>query len=67
MTQGGEKEAQFDRIAETETRLKPTAERLREAVAMKIAEGTGMSARSRLSIAEVLKQTVPDPVEIGLA
>jgi type IV secretion system protein VirD4 len=58
---------QFDRIAETETRLKSTAERLCEAVAIRIAEGPGMSARSRLSIAEVLKQTVPDPVEIGFA
>jgi type IV secretion system protein VirD4 len=54
------------RIVEIEARLKPTAERLREMVEAKIAQEPSISARGRLSIAEVLKQTVPDAVEIGL-
>jgi type IV secretion system protein VirD4 len=53
-------------IAAMEAKLKPTAERLRDAISTKLDRETEMSAGSRLSIAEVLKQTVPDPVEIGL-
>ncbi|CAN7608325.1 type IV secretory system conjugative DNA transfer family protein [Pararhizobium sp. LjRoot235] len=63
-TTGGRTEAA--RIVEIEARLKPTAERLREMVEAKIAQEPSISARGRLSIAEVLKQTVPDAVEIGL-
>lgn len=66
-TQSDEKESQFDRIVATETRLKSTAERVHEAVETSTAEATDMSTSSRLSIAEVLTQTIPDSVEIGLA
>jgi len=52
-------------IAAVEAKLKPTAERLRDAISTKLDHHTEMSAGSRLSIAEVLKQTVPDPVEFG--
>jgi type IV secretion system protein VirD4 len=65
-TQPGNKEEELDRIAATETRIKSTAKRLRRAAATRLAEDPGMPAPTRLSIAEVLKQTVPDPVEIGL-
>jgi type IV secretion system protein VirD4 len=36
------------------------------AVAAKIA-GTGGSVRSRASIDEILRQTVPDPADLGIA
>jgi type IV secretion system protein VirD4 len=65
-TEGG-KEAADGRIVGIEARLKPTAEHLRETVEAKIAQEPSISARGRIGIAEVLKQTVPDPVEIGLA
>jgi type IV secretion system protein VirD4 len=65
-TDGG-KELASDHIPGVEGRLKPTAERLRKAIETKMAQDPGISARDRLSIAEILKQTVPDPVEIGLA
>lgn len=66
VTTGGGTEATDHRIVGIEARLKPTAERLRGVVEAKVAHDPSISARSRLSIAEVLKQTVPDPVEIGL-
>jgi type IV secretion system protein VirD4 len=66
VTTGGGTEAADHRIVGIEARLKPTAERLRGVVEAKVAHDPSISARSRLSIAEVLKQTVPDPVEIGL-
>lgn len=66
VTTGGDTEAADHRIFGIEARLKPTAERLRGVVEARIAQKPSISARSRLSIAEVLKQTVPDPVEIGL-
>jgi type IV secretion system protein VirD4 len=49
-----------------EARLKPTAERLRATIDAKLTQAEGVSSRSRLSITEILKQTVPDPAEIGL-
>ncbi|MGR9202154.1 type IV secretory system conjugative DNA transfer family protein [Rhizobium leguminosarum] len=49
-----------------ETRLKPTAEQLRATIDAKLTQPKGVSARSRQSIAEILKQTVPDPAEVGL-
>ncbi len=55
-----------DRLAQIESRLRPTAEQLRTVLA-KMAHGSALAAPGRLSIAEVLKQTVPDPAEIGLA
>lgn len=56
-----------NRLAQLESRLRPTAEQLQRVVQAKMANGSGLSARGRLSIAEVLKETVPDPVEVGLA
>jgi type IV secretion system protein VirD4 len=53
--------------AETEARLKPTAERLRATIDSKLQETGRLSSRSRLSVTEILKQTVPDPAELGLA
>jgi type IV secretion system protein VirD4 len=54
------------RIAEAENLLKPTAERLIKAVETSLSSGTSVTARSRVSTADVLKQTVPDPVDPGL-
>ncbi|RCW80130.1 type IV secretory system conjugative DNA transfer family protein [Phyllobacterium bourgognense] len=47
-------------------RLKPTAERLRATIDAKLTKAEGVSPRSRQSIAEILKQTVPDPADVGL-
>ncbi len=49
-----------------EARLRPTAERLRASIDTKLTQSNGVSSRTRLSIAEILKQTVPDPAEVGL-
>ncbi|WP_426124494.1 type IV secretory system conjugative DNA transfer family protein [Pararhizobium sp. PWRC1-1] len=51
-------------IAKIAARLKPTAEHLRETIEAKLAQA--VSARSRISIHEILKQTVPDPAEVAL-
>lgn len=56
-----------DHLAQIESRLRPTAEQLQRTVEAKLAHGSALAAPGRLSIAEVLKQTVPDPAEIGLA
>ena len=58
------REAKADKI---EARLKNTAERLQAAVDAKLAQAPAGSSRSRLSITEILKQTVPDPAEVGLS
>jgi type IV secretion system protein VirD4 len=50
-----------------EARLKTSAERLRATIDTKLAQPGGVSLRTRLSIAEILKQTVPDPAEVGIA
>ncbi|WP_421405561.1 type IV secretory system conjugative DNA transfer family protein [Agrobacterium fabrum] len=50
----------------SEERLLTTAVRLRDAVDKKLMQPEGISRRSRQSIAEILKQTVPDPAEVGL-
>ncbi|WP_341487127.1 type IV secretory system conjugative DNA transfer family protein [Pararhizobium sp. A13] len=65
--EGGREEAALYRSTGVEAQLKPTAERLREVVESTLAQAPGLSARDRRSIAEILNQTVPDPVEIGLA
>ncbi|TXR49507.1 type IV secretory system conjugative DNA transfer family protein [Phyllobacterium endophyticum] len=52
--------------AKIEARLKPTAERLRATIDAKLTKAEGVSSQSRQSIAEILKQTVPDPAEVGL-
>jgi type IV secretion system protein VirD4 len=64
-TQGpaGAKDGAAEKI---EARLKPTAERLRATIDAKLTRSEGVSPRSRQSIAEILKQTVPDPAEVGL-
>ncbi|MCJ9749082.1 type IV secretory system conjugative DNA transfer family protein, partial [Neorhizobium sp. SHOUNA12A] len=59
-------DARDSRIAEMESAVKASAERLTFAVAAKIA-GTGGSVRSRASIDEILRQTVPDPADLGIA
>ncbi len=51
-------------IARIAARLKPTAEHLREKIDAKLEQA--FSARTRISIQEVLKQTVPDPAGVGL-
>lgn len=53
-------------VVKIEARLKPTAEQLRATIDAKLRQPEGVSARSRQSIAEILKHTVPDPAEIGL-
>ncbi|KQS71591.1 conjugal transfer protein TraG [Rhizobium sp. Leaf371] len=52
--------------AKLESRLKPTAERLRTAIDAKLTQTGSVSSRSRRSITEILKQTVPDPAELGI-
>lgn len=52
--------------AKIEARLRSTAERLRATIDAKLIRAEGVSSRSRQSIAEILKQTVPDPAEVGL-
>ena len=52
--------------AKIEARLKPTAKRLRATIDAKLTKAEGVSSRSRQSIAEILKQTVPDPADVGL-
>jgi type IV secretion system protein VirD4 len=59
-------DAHDSRIAEMESAVKASAERLTFAVAAKIA-GAGESARSRASVEEILRQTVPDPTDLGIA
>lgn len=51
-------------IATIAARLKPTAEHLRETIDAKLTQA--FSARSRISIQEILNQTVPDPAGVGL-
>lgn len=59
-----------DRIPEgaddREGRLRLTAQRLQNAVAKTISNEQAMSVSRRASITEILRQTVPDPIEIGL-
>jgi type IV secretion system protein VirD4 len=55
-----------DRVTDMEKRLKPTAKRLLEAIGKKMASEPNVPLSDRASIAEILRQTVPDPVEIGL-
>lgn len=62
----GSGDASGQEVAMVEKRLKPTAERLRATIDTKLSLGGGVSPRSRLSITEILKQTVPDPAEVGL-
>lgn len=59
-------DARDSRIAEMESAVKASAERLTFAVAAKIA-GSGGSVRSRASVEEILRQTVPDPADLGIA
>ena len=62
----GPDETSHKETVEIEARLKPTAERLRAKIDTKLAQAEGVSSRTRKSIAEILKQTVPDPAEVGL-
>jgi type IV secretion system protein VirD4 len=59
-------DAHDSRIAEMESAVKASAERLTFTVAAKIA-GAGGSVRSRASVEEILRQTIPDPADIGIA
>ncbi|ANP89347.1 hypothetical protein BA011_26665 (plasmid) [Rhizobium leguminosarum] len=61
--QGEATEREAIRIA---ARLKPTAEHLRDTIDAKLSPAESASARSRMSIAEILKQTVQDPTKVGL-
>ncbi|MCJ9674922.1 MULTISPECIES: type IV secretory system conjugative DNA transfer family protein, partial [unclassified Neorhizobium] len=63
---GPRQDARDSRIAEMESAVKASAERLTFTVAAKIA-GAGGSVRSRASIDEILRQTVPDPADLGIA
>ncbi|MCP2138663.1 type IV secretion system protein VirD4 [Rhizobium sp. SLBN-94] len=53
-------------IAATEGRLLPTAARLKSIVEQSLAQSADMPPTQRKSIVDILAQTVPDPVEIGL-
>ncbi|MBB3236989.1 type IV secretory system conjugative DNA transfer family protein [Phyllobacterium endophyticum] len=63
----GPSDATDKETAKIEARLKTTAERLLATIDAKLKHTAGLSSRSRLSIAEILKQTVPDPADVGLA
>ncbi|PZM15720.1 type IV secretory system conjugative DNA transfer family protein [Rhizobium tubonense] len=60
-------EVKDERVAAIEARLKPSADRLVEIIHSKCDKDGSLSMRSRPSIAEVLKQTIPDPADFGLA
>jgi type IV secretion system protein VirD4 len=62
-TQGPD-EATERKAATIASRLKPTAEHLRDTIDAQL-HAKSASARSRMSISEILKQTVPDPSEVG--
>ncbi|NTB87668.1 type IV secretory system conjugative DNA transfer family protein [Agrobacterium tumefaciens] len=64
-TQGPPASPNNEAVEKIESKLVPTALRLREAVDKKLMQHGGVSARSRRSVAEILKQTVPDPAEVG--
>lgn len=53
-------------IAATEGRVLPTAARLKSVVEQSLARSPDMPPTQRKSIQDILAQTVPDPVEIGL-
>jgi type IV secretion system protein VirD4 len=53
------------RQVEVETQLVSTAVRLRRAIADKTSDQT-ISVARRCSIAEILQQTIPDPLDLGL-
>lgn len=52
------------RLERLQARLRPSAERLKGAVNAKLRNAGDLSASSRMSIAEILKQTVLDPIDI---
>jgi type IV secretion system protein VirD4 len=54
-------------IEKVEARLLTTAEQVRATIDSKLTQGSRRSVQSRRSIAEILKQTVPDPANIGPA
>ncbi|MDW5315928.1 type IV secretory system conjugative DNA transfer family protein [Rhizobium sp. PL01] len=62
---GGLEEAFGSQVTKIEARLEPTAERLRHTIDAKLS--LAVSARNRASISEILKQTIPDPAEVGLS
>ncbi|MGX5851043.1 type IV secretory system conjugative DNA transfer family protein [Mesorhizobium sp. PL10] len=55
-----------DRIRQAESRLKPTAEHLREKIAEQIEASGSDRPNRRKGYLEVFEATVPDPVDIGL-
>ncbi|ULJ75914.1 type IV secretory system conjugative DNA transfer family protein [Rhizobium gallicum] len=62
----GSKSAVDDLFTKTEDRILPTAVKLKNAVAASLARSPDMPPLQRKSIQDVLAQTIPDPVEIGL-
>jgi type IV secretion system protein VirD4 len=60
-------EASDDEGERIASRLKSTAEALRGTIDAKLKTAGFASPRSRQSIAEILKQTIPDPADVGLA
>jgi type IV secretion system protein VirD4 len=55
-----------DLVTKVEERVLPTAARLKSAVEASLSQAPEMAPRHRKSIQDILAQTVPDPVEIGL-
>ncbi len=55
-----------DLVAKAEERILPTATRLKSAVEASLAQASEIAPRQRKSIQDILAQTVPDPMEIGL-
>ena len=53
-------------IAATEGRVLPTAGKLKSVVEQSLARSPEMPPTQRKSIQDILAQTIPDPVEIGL-